>query len=126
MPSKRDNRPTCCTIAVIVDVKHCYCRDNVKLQSGIWGRTHDVLVLARLPVCFGGPFQTWPGVLRLDDPAGDDNGDSASTDIALLLRALALPPPFGCKVILGVALFAPGTRVPRDSPLSELRMWLSV
>lgn len=85
VPSKRDNRPTCCTITVFTDVKHCYCRDDVSSQSGIWGRTHDVLVLARLPVCFGGPFHTC-GVLRLDaEPAGEDNGESASTDIALLL-----------------------------------------
>jgi hypothetical protein len=102
-----------CTIAVFENLKHCYCRNEVRLLrvAGDLGKnTHDVLVLARLPVCFGGPFQMC-GVLLLDDPAGEDNGDSPSGDIALLLRALALPPPFGCKVILGrtaVPFFAPG------------------
>lgn len=124
MRSKHYSRPTLCTIAVFHASESCYCRCAVRLKSGIWGRTHDVLVLARFPVCFGGPFQTC-GVLRRDDPAGEDNGESASMDIARLPLELVLPPPLGCKVIFGgapVLFFAPGPREGRDSPFAELRI----
>lgn len=95
--------------------------------AGIGG-TYEVLVLARFPVALGGPLHTC-GVLRLDERAGDDKGDSASADMALLVRALPLPAPFACRVILGgtTPLFlAAAPRAGLVCPSSELRMLLSV